>query len=956
MDRGSKSKRSDSDSGEGPSTREGTNIWNFEKQRAEEHEHQQRVEDYKQRLRVGRKERIEQLKKFNEIMQGDDGQTKLTKYIEIQERVMDKYQLKDLDVSNKNNANPEHIQALKEINDEFESYLKVSQQAPEINQELSKLEPVKASLIDKAKERLSLSQEMSGPKRVNKEIGQLKDDVEKILDNIDNLPSEKLKEEVLQITLDGLKEVSQSTKGYRGNEGQKGRDRPEQRIKAINQLKNLSKAVSIYKQVHEMQTKFIGDLSASGQRSVNTAGNAFKEFLDSYKQGDDPQDLLRVFQHKHKLLEYEVLKMEWDKQYDLCKNLLMHSEAIDSDEMKGKREICEEKIKKWYEQRYVDKDLYPQDPHFDKGDPHTIAEDVHSMEEWNKKFEDDVFNGIVRKIEKKLSDPLLGLSEKENNKVAESIKDALERYQAREGRAEKNLAEQGNQIIDQLHRLDKNLEIQKDIHTQCKQLNTDFQYIQDKIKSTSLPKELAQDFHTTLNFLSKQFYQLAEENFTEETLLNHQKEINKLNLETTRELDRLLQQAHQQEQNNPDARVDYKQVIQPLQEVKDSIDLRNIKEQLAEKYNSVIQCIKDIDTSKINENMKNFKECVEYFEKNIKTFLGEKKFYTACKLSEELAYRIKMAKSIDDNVFINIDNMLKSIEFRYNDYSRETSKSATLEKKKPNEDAYFADEDNKIYAVFDGVTGKRGGSGGHLASAIAVDSLRQSLARLSDDLRAEDMKKKMKDILFGVHNKITQCQAGNYSEMATTASVVKVMKDGTAVIGNVGDSRVYLLRSGNPSVEQLTLDHAGWVEEVENEGHNPWAVQKAMADAQNPGVPSDQIPKICTDRNYLSITQCLGYGDIRPDIYTHKLNPGDMLIITSDGVHDNLTDENMAKYLLANKSNPKEAADALIQEAKKISAQETPRSKADDITAVVYVHGKGGDVEEIKSERLEEGR
>jgi serine/threonine protein phosphatase PrpC len=214
----------------------------------------------------------------------------------------------------------------------------------------------------------------------------------------------------------------------------------------------------------------------------------------------------------------------------------------------------------------------------------------------------------------------------------------------------------------------------------------------------------------------------------------------------------------------------------------------------------------------------------------------------------------------------------------------------------------------------------------------------------------------MKDILFGMHNKITQCKDGNYSEMATTASVVKVMKDGTAIIGNVGDSRVYLLKSENPSVEQLTLDHAGWVEEVKNEGHNPWAVQKAMADAQNPRVPSNQIPEICTDPDYLSITQCLGYGDIRPDIYTHKLNPGDILIITSDGAHDNLTDENMAKYLLENKSNPKEAADALIQEAKKISTQKTPRSKADDITAVVYVHGKGGDVEEIESERLEEGR
>lgn len=613
------------------------------------------------------------------------------------------------------------------------------------------------------------------------------------------------------------------------------------------------------------------------------AGNAFKEFLDSYERGNDPQDLSLILQQKHELLKYEVLKVEWDKQYDLSKKILMRSETIDSDEMKKKRELCEENRKEWYKQRYLDKDLYPifdekySFPHFDEVDPQTIAKSVDSMKEWNKKFEDDVFDRTVRKIQEKLSDPLLGLSKKENYKVAKFIEDALERYQEREGIADSNLAEQGIKIVDQLNKLDKNLESQKDIHNQCKQLYLAFQDIRDKMKSI----KLTQDFNTTLTSLSEQYYQLAKDNFTsnftEKTLMMHQTKINKLNLETAKELDRLLQQAHRQEQDHPDARVVYNQVIRTLQEMKDPIDLRNIKEQLAERYNSVLKYLKEIDVSKenkkIREDIQNFKGCVEYFEKNIKTFLDEKKFYTTCKLSEELAYRIKMAKSIDDNVFIDIDDKLKDMKTRYSDYSRELSGVDTLEKKKPNEDANFANEEYQVYAVFDGVTGKRGGSGGHLASAIAVDYLRQSLTRLSDDLHVEDMKKNMKDILFGIHNAIIHHQKGNYSEMATTASIVKIMKDGTAVIGNVGDSRVYLLRSGKSSVEQLTLDHAGWVEGVENMGCNPWDVQKAMA------------------------------------------------------------------------------------EAKHISGQKTSRSKIDDITAVMYIHGKGRrDVEKIEGKRLEKGR
>jgi hypothetical protein len=129
MDRGSKSKRSDSDSdsGEGPSTREGTKIRDFGKQRAEE---------YEQRQMAAWKEKRKRLKKFNTIMREDDSQIKLKKYIEIQEDVVKKYNLKDLYVTNENNTNPIDIKAFKEINDQFDNYLKTLG----INQELSKVE------------------------------------------------------------------------------------------------------------------------------------------------------------------------------------------------------------------------------------------------------------------------------------------------------------------------------------------------------------------------------------------------------------------------------------------------------------------------------------------------------------------------------------------------------------------------------------------------------------------------------------------------------------------------------------------------------------------------------------------------------------------------------------------------------------------------------------------------
>ena len=102
-------------------------------------------------------------------------------------------------------------------------------------------------------------------------------------------------------------------------------------------------------------------------------------------------------------------------------------------------------------------------------------------------------------------------------------------------------------------------------------------------------------------------------------------------METARELDRLLQRAHQQEQDNPDARVDYKEVIQVLQEAKDQTDLRNMREKLAEGYNPIFKSFKEGDVYKNNDQwqkyMSGFDKFLEYPSKKFKTFLNEKYLY-----------------------------------------------------------------------------------------------------------------------------------------------------------------------------------------------------------------------------------------------------------------------------------------------------------------------------------------
>ena len=433
--------------------------------------------------------------------------------------------------------------------------------------------------------------------------------------------------------------------------------------------------------------------------------------------------------------------------------------------------------------------------------------------------------------------------------------------------------------------------------------------------------------------------------------------------------------------DNPGNEVDCKRAIQNLQEINDKIDLRNMSEELVKVYSPIFDQLKN--DNRLRKDMGEFKQSLDNPSKGLKMFLDKKWLYTACNIIEELASKnkkflnyLKSYKFIDKNtntedIDKGIKDRLENIKRRYRDYDRETLGADTRGNKEPNEDAFFASNKHGVHAVFDGVTGKRGGSGGHIASAIAVDYLRQSLPLLSEDyLRqslprlsgVEKIKQEMSSILKGLNAEIVEHRQGGYSAMATTASIVKVMKDGTAVIGNVGDSRVYLLRSGKSSVKHLTLDDNALLDAVKLVEGNPWEMQKRLADADDyRALAADLIaeevdPKLNPDLRdsfglgerqlaevWPMITKNLGsLEDSEPNIYACKLNPGDMLIITSDGVHDNLTDADIADCILANKNNSKGAANALIQESEYISTQGLSRSKPDDITAIVIKYpGEG---------------
>ena len=150
-------------------------------------------------------------------------------------------------------------------------------------------------------------------------------------------------------------------------------------------------------------------------------------------------------------------------------------------------------------------------------------------------------------------------------------------------------------------------------------------------------------------------------------------------------------------------------------------------------------------------------------------------------------------------------------------------------------------------------------------------------------------------------------QAPEHKGMGTT--VVAAALDGRKlVIGNVGDSRAYLIESGR--CMQLTVDHS-YVNELIRNG------TLTLENAHNADLNGMQSV----------ITRAIGAAaDVQPDFFAVDLRPGTTLLLTTDGLTRYLLQD---EIVMALDSSPFESACAgLIQIAKQ-------RGGVDNITCLL---------------------
>jgi serine/threonine protein phosphatase PrpC len=232
------------------------------------------------------------------------------------------------------------------------------------------------------------------------------------------------------------------------------------------------------------------------------------------------------------------------------------------------------------------------------------------------------------------------------------------------------------------------------------------------------------------------------------------------------------------------------------------------------------------------------------------------------------------------------------------------SQGAThIGRRQNNEDSLAVNDDLGLYLVADGMGGYEGGE---VASRIVAETVEQFLSDYSGDRemtwpfaldKSLDIDGNLiKTAIHLAHRRVLARRHGPLAQMGSTVALLALRQD-RAIIGHVGDSRVYRLRRG--LLEQLTRDHS-LLEELRDNPDHPFGPEARQRFAH-------------------VITRALGIppsGNARqpePDLRQEPLEEGDIFLLCTDGLLEAVPEAQIARTLAQH--TPANAARWLVQEA-----------------------------------------
>lgn len=189
--------------------------------------------------------------------------------------------------------------------------------------------------------------------------------------------------------------------------------------------------------------------------------------------------------------------------------------------------------------------------------------------------------------------------------------------------------------------------------------------------------------------------------------------------------------------------------------------------------------------------------------------------------------------------------------------------------------------------------GMGGHNAGEVASAMLVDQIKDAWGKVSITKQAswltwitEQLNTANLSILKQAKNTVGQQGMG-------TTGVLMVIENNKCHIGWVGDSRAYTLK--NKNLVQETIDHT------------------MLQELVNKGAISAETAKNANTKNLLS--QAIGVREkISVDTATIAIESGDTIMLSTDGLHDYLTEQEINHYL-SRFSTERDVCDDMVNQA-----------------------------------------
>lgn len=196
----------------------------------------------------------------------------------------------------------------------------------------------------------------------------------------------------------------------------------------------------------------------------------------------------------------------------------------------------------------------------------------------------------------------------------------------------------------------------------------------------------------------------------------------------------------------------------------------------------------------------------------------------------------------------------------------ETASFTFVGNREDNEDSFSVSIYNGavLCTVADGVGGALDGA---RASQMAVSSLNRFCKEKQPD------EKNMIVSISSANQAIFQWHKEHHSNLATTIAVVWA-DEYRAIMANAGDSRIYLFRNGR--IISRSKDHS---------------LAQLLVDLR---IIKPENIRVTEAREF--VTKALGpRRRIKPDVWKHQIEPGDIFLICSDGVWEHIYEDEMIR-------------------------------------------------------------